>query len=119
MIDEASFNKETEEAQGKRKVQFCRVKIQLTSFGLSVPYKSSKALVSSTLHEPEVAIFNVNLHKVSWLCHVMNASPTNNYIPIHIDPLQSTYQRWIDPNHLWSTFNPLLLDLDQVQIGSI
>ena len=32
-------------------------KIQHTSFGLLAPYMSSKALVSSALHGPEVAIF--------------------------------------------------------------
>ena len=60
------------------------------SFGLSALYTSSKAEVISAVHIPEVAISRQLLQKfyqVSRLCHVMDTSPTDNYIPIYIDPL--------------------------------
>ena len=112
-IDEASLNKETRRdlrSNKVTKVMFYWVKIQLTSFGFSVPCMSTKALVSSVFHGPDVDIQHEYCRSsTKWAdCRVKDASPTDNCIPVHINQLQSTY-RWCNPLtggaiHLQSTF---------------
>ena len=115
-----ALTQNTEEAGRNAKVAkvwFYWVKFQLTSVRLSAPYTFSKAL-----HGPDIAISMQLLHtfhKVSRLCHVTDAPPTDNYIPIYINPLQSTYRWRIDPIYSRFTYNLLSRELDQVQSGSI
>ena len=75
---------------------------------LPTPLQQSSSPICSPCAQSRC--FNAKLHEVSRLCHVTNALPTDNYIPIHIDPLQSTYTLpvvdWPNPFiiHLQSTF---------------
>ena len=122
--DEASLtcNMDTAEAWEMKRLQ--RYMYNFTGLRLVCLLPSCPAKLLSVIHAPQSrgSHFIVNIvmfHEMSWSRHVTVTSPTDNYIRIHIYPLQSTYWRWIDLIHLKATYSPLLHDLNQIQMWSI